>query len=91
MTSDIKVQAMARPVTQETIDASSPLSPTTTAEPLREGERDDADRQEESQYRVYKRRWLGLLQLVLLNTMNSWDVSAIQLEKENSFSSSSAR
>lgn len=27
------------------------------------------------EYRVYKRRWFGLLQLVLLNIMISWDVS----------------
>jgi FLVCR family MFS transporter 7 len=26
-------------------------------------------------YRVYKRRWLGLMQLVLLNIVVSWDVS----------------
>jgi FLVCR family MFS transporter 7 len=27
------------------------------------------------QYRVYKRRWFGLFQLVLLNIIVSWDVS----------------
>lgn len=27
-------------------------------------------------YRVYKRRWFGLLQLTLLNVIVSWDVSA---------------
>lgn len=27
------------------------------------------------QYRVYKRRWMGLIQLVLLNIIISWDVS----------------
>lgn len=27
-----------------------------------------------TQYRVYKRRWFGLIQLVLLNTVVSWDV-----------------
>lgn len=27
------------------------------------------------QYRVYKRRWVGLIQLVLLNIIISWDVS----------------
>lgn len=27
-------------------------------------------------YRVYKRRWFGLFQLVLLNIVVSWDVSA---------------
>ena len=28
-------------------------------------------------YKVYKRRWLGLAQLVLLNIVVSWDVSYI--------------
>ena len=27
------------------------------------------------EYRVYKRRWFGLMQLVLLNVIVSWDVS----------------
>lgn len=27
------------------------------------------------QYRVYKRRWFGLVQLILLNIVVSWDVS----------------
>jgi hypothetical protein len=35
-----------------------------------EGGRDD-----EVVYKVYKRRWFGLLQLVLLNVVVSWDVS----------------
>ncbi len=30
---------------------------------------------EEPRYRVYKRRWFGLMQLVLLNVIVSWDVS----------------
>lgn len=30
-------------------------------------------------YKVYKRRWFGLAQLVLLNVVVSWDVSTIQL------------
>jgi hypothetical protein len=37
-----------------------------------------ADLQSQSeapQFRVYKRRWFGLLQLVLLNIVVSWDVS----------------
>jgi hypothetical protein len=29
------------------------------------------------EYKVYKRRWFGLLQLTLLNIIVSWDVSAI--------------
>lgn len=29
------------------------------------------------EYRVYKRRWFGLLQLMLLNIIVSWDVSTI--------------
>lgn len=32
-----------------------------------------------TQFRVYKRRWFGLLQLVLLNIIVSWDVSIIHL------------
>ena len=28
-------------------------------------------------YRVYKRRWFGLAQLVLLNIIVSWDVSGV--------------
>jgi FLVCR family MFS transporter 7 len=28
-----------------------------------------------SQFRVYKRRWFGLIQLILLNIVVSWDVS----------------
>lgn len=28
-------------------------------------------------YRTYKRRWFGLLQLVLLNLIVSWDVSVM--------------
>lgn len=31
----------------------------------------------QSVYRVYKRRWFGLLQLVLLNIMISWNVCCI--------------
>ena len=30
-------------------------------------------------YKVYKRRWFGLLQLALLNIIVSWDVSAVFL------------
>ena len=29
----------------------------------------------DTQFRVYKRRWFGLIQLVLLNIVVSWDVS----------------
>ena len=32
-----------------------------------------------AEYRVYKIRWFGLVQLVLLNIVVSWDVSAINL------------
>ena len=31
------------------------------------------------EYRVYKRRWFGLVQLVLLNIIESWAVSIKQL------------
>lgn len=31
------------------------------------------------EYRVYKRRWFGLVQLVLLNIIESWAVSIEQL------------
>jgi FLVCR family MFS transporter 7 len=34
------------------------------------------DQQQQPQYRTYKRRWFGLLQLTLLNIIVSWDVSA---------------
>lgn len=30
--------------------------------------------QDISEYRVYKRRWFGLVQLALLNIIVSWDV-----------------
>jgi hypothetical protein len=30
---------------------------------------------EEAKFKVYKRRWFGVVQLVLLNTIVSWDVS----------------
>lgn len=30
------------------------------------------------EYRVYKRRWFGLVQLILLNIIVSWDVRAFQ-------------
>ena len=31
----------------------------------------------DTQFRVYKRRWFGLIQLVLLNIVVSWDVSYV--------------
>jgi FLVCR family MFS transporter 7 len=31
------------------------------------------------EYKVYKRRWFGLVQLVLLNIIVSWDVGSVQL------------
>jgi FLVCR family MFS transporter 7 len=34
-------------------------------------------------YKVYKRRWLGLAQLVLLNIVVSWDVSSRHLQDNN--------
>ena len=45
----------------------------------RGGEEDTAPAHESAdavQYRVYKIRWFGLVQLVLLNIIVSWDVSA---------------
>jgi FLVCR family MFS transporter 7 len=33
----------------------------------------------QSQFKVYKRRWFGLAQLVLLNIVVSWDVSFFQV------------
>ena len=32
-----------------------------------------------TEYKVYKRRWFGLLQLALLNIIVSWDVSLMNL------------
>jgi FLVCR family MFS transporter 7 len=32
---------------------------------------------EEPKFKVYKRRWFGVVQLVLLNTIVSWDVSTL--------------
>lgn len=41
-----------------------------------EGERDGSIRQGAStEYRTYKRRWFGLIQLTLMNIIVSWDVS----------------
>ncbi len=34
-----------------------------------------ADLPERENYRLYKRRWIGLVQLALLNIIVSWDVS----------------
>lgn len=33
-------------------------------------------------YKVYKRRWFGLLQIVLLNIIVSWDVSEVDLSPD---------
>lgn len=33
-------------------------------------------------YKVYKRRWFGLVQLVLLNIVVSWDVSVVPLARD---------
>ena len=38
--------------------------------------RDGAPASEGPRFKVYKRRWFGVVQLVLLNTIVSWDVSA---------------
>jgi MFS transporter, FLVCR family, MFS-domain-containing protein 7 len=35
----------------------------------------EADSGNSTAYRTYKRRWFGLLQLVLMNIIVSWDVS----------------
>ena len=41
-----------------------------------------------NEYKVYKRRWFGLMQLVLLNIVVSWDVSiSLQWERGISFMS----
>lgn len=36
-----------------------------------------------AQYKVYKRRWFGLMQLVLMNIIVSWDVRAMPIQREN--------
>lgn len=33
-----------------------------------------------TEYRTYKRRWFGLLQLTLMNIIVSWDVSLLQIK-----------
>lgn len=38
----------------------------------------DMETNDSTVYRTYKRRWFGLLQLVLLNIIVSWDVSVQQ-------------
>lgn len=54
-----------------------PLSPESTRGRVGDG-RGDGEREAQPtmlvRYRVYKRRWFGLLQLVLLNIVVSWDV-----------------
>lgn len=53
----------------------------------RESVNDEGERPEPGahQYRVYKRRWFGLIQLVLLNIIVSWDVSTNPLKTRISF------
>ena len=42
------------------------------------------------EYKVYRRRWFGLVQLVLLNIIVSWDASSLSLAQANLFSRTSA-
>jgi hypothetical protein len=51
---------------------SSSLAPTATT---RGAEDELLGGNSASQFRVYKRRWFGLIQLILLNIVVSWDVS----------------
>jgi FLVCR family MFS transporter 7 len=44
-------------------------------EEIGRGETREGMRMDQTHYRVYKRRWFGLCQLVLLNIVVSWDVS----------------
>ena len=43
--------------------------------PATTGARAAARQPEEMEYKVYRRRWFGLVQLTLLNIIVSWDVS----------------
>ena len=52
--------------------ASSSLVPTATTHGI---EDELLGSNSDTQFRVYKRRWFGLIQLVLLNIVVSWDVS----------------
>lgn len=57
-----------------------PAPGTTNAEssgPRVEGSERGIDTQPVIEFRVYKRRWFGLFQLVLLNIIVSWDVSQL--------------
>lgn len=52
----------------------SSTRPTDTDMPLEERNR-EVQHEVHTEYRVYKRRFFGLTQLVLLNIIVSWDVS----------------
>jgi hypothetical protein len=42
--------------------------------PILQQHQQDPSQSDAGEYRVYKRRWFGLFQLVLLNVIVSWDV-----------------
>lgn len=67
-----------------TADSSSPSKPVMLAgatsagdETIRDGANANHQAESNQQYRVYKRRWFGLVALVFLNIIISWDVSQL--------------
>lgn len=54
---------------------STVLGGPSTEAPSDEGRENGAAAEEVQEYKVYKRRWFGLVQLTLLNIIVSWDVS----------------
>lgn len=66
---------------EEVVDPSAPHASSSAAHLQPQGEDAGTERGRENRrsyshthFRVYKRRWFGLLQLVLLNIVVSWDV-----------------
>ena len=73
-----------------------PISPSRTRDPLvplfkepRSGDGTRTMSESPQGYRVYKRRWFGLTQLVLLNIVVSWDVRFCPCSSQCSSQSSS--
>ena len=56
------------------------VEPVDTTDELMVDEERQLSSDQPVEYRVYKRRWFGLIQLVLLNIIISWDVSTCTLQ-----------
>jgi hypothetical protein len=76
---NVHTEGLASPASpsksNHTTEEATRIDSALTQHPLQPHDDSDQLAPQPQEYRVYKRRWFGLFQLVLLNIIVSWDVS----------------